>query len=54
MELEKEKFVGSLMFRKNGHLTISCWIVEESSFTFLKKKSILPEMKLIYTIRKEI
>lgn len=39
--VEKEKLVGSLMFRKKGHLTMPWSNGEDSSFKSLKKNSIL-------------
>lgn len=40
MDEEKEKLVGSLMLRKNGHRTISFCDGEDSSAIFLQKKFI--------------
>lgn len=40
MDDEKEKLVGSLMFLKNGHLTMSSGEGVDSSFWSLKKNSI--------------
>lgn len=41
MAVEKEKLVGSLMFRKNGHLTMSWLRAEDSPFKFPMINSIL-------------
>lgn len=41
MALEKDKLVGSLMFRKNGHLAMSSLKGEQSPFKFPKTKSII-------------
>lgn len=41
IDVEKDKLVGSLMFLRNGHLTMSWSKFDNPPFTFPNKKSIL-------------